>query len=317
MSIQLDSHPKASELHLWADYAELLCLFNLDGVLSKSDFEDSIDDGLDLGETEYVEDNPDLSAAENKDKFSQRTDDIFRNLAYRQETFEDFYPFYLDDYGELCLRTGLLKPARFYIFLLLASNLGRLKKSSAAKITNSFEVVCAEALRRVLPEGAQVHIFGPRHGGRYTGKAWKKVGTLAADLGEMVIVSESDFDPRSTGDEGLDIVAWIPTGDENSGKLLLFAQCACGLEWKGKQASSDAQRWRQMMTFKSPPSNLAFIPFHFRKADGTWYVNKDITTLLFDRQRLVHALKGDVSGFSSLPGLKYVSELLKTYELEE
>lgn len=314
MSIQLDSHPKTSELHLWADYAELLCLFNQDGVLSKSDFEDTIEDGVDLGETEYVEDNPDLSVAENNDTFSQRTDDIFRNLAYRQETFKDFYPFYLDTYGQIASKPETSPQTRFYIFLLMASNLGRLK--SIDKITNSFEVVCAEALCRVLPKDAEVHIFGPRHGGRYTGNAWKKVGALAADLGETVNARESDFDPRSTGDEGLDIVAWIPTGDDNSGKLLLFAQCACGLGWKVKQSSTDPKKWSQIMTLKSPPSSLSFIPFQYRNADGTWYVSKDITTLLFDRQRLVHALRSDVSGFSSLPGLKYVNEVLTTYEPE-
>lgn len=323
MPIQLDSHPKTSELHLWADYAELLCLFDKDRILSKAEFEDNVEDGIDLGETEFIEDDPELTPAEYNDEFSQKTDDVFLHLAYRQETFGDFYPFYLDDYRQLCLKTELSKPTRFYILLLLASNLGRLKSEDGTDdithrhdITNSFEVICAEAVRRMLPEGAQVHIFGPRHGGRYTGNIWTKVNLLASDLSESLKVPESDFSKHSTGDEGLDIVAWLPTGDQNSGRLLLFAQCACTLEWKDKQYSSSTVNWGQIMTFKSSPTNLSFIPFQFRHADGTWYVTKDIKAFLIDRQRLVHLLKSDICGIFSLPGLDYVDHIIGNTELE-
>lgn len=317
MTIQLDSHPKTKELHLWADYAELLCLFNEDGILSKADFEDGIGDGTDLGETEYIEDDSDLSVPEYNDVFSQRTDDIFLHLAYRQEVFEDFYPFYLDDYQQICLKDPLSKPTCFYVFLLLASNLGKLpEKAIMHEITNSFEFICAEALRRMLPTGAEVHIFGPRHVSRYSGNVWTKINSLAADLSENLNVPESDFSKHSTGDEGLDIVAWMPTGDNNAGKLLLFAQCACTPEWKSKQHSSSATRWRQIMSLKSPPTNFSFIPFQFRHADGTWYVNKDIEAILVDRQRLVHLFKGDVSVLSSLPGLDQVDRILGNTEPE-
>jgi hypothetical protein len=48
--------PKPSQTHLCVDYAELLCLLDVDGTLSKSDLLDRIAEGRDISPSEEGDD---------------------------------------------------------------------------------------------------------------------------------------------------------------------------------------------------------------------------------------------------------------------
>lgn len=325
----LDSLPKSAEDHLWSDYIELLCLLNVDGVVSKADILDRVRERKDLGgeiedlNDEIIKDaseDRDLlllepSSAEIDDEWSLRTDDWFNHLEYRSNVFEDFYPFVLSETKDSIHRKDDLGYGhKLYTFLLLASALNRIGRNTSF-LTNSFEVLSALALQTCLPEDANIHVFSrnplapePR---RYSGNIWSKLKRLAGDIRGDLRANEEEFSSKNTADEGLDIVGWVPIGDQANGILLVFGQCACTADWPDKQHSSGPEKWRGIIYTKSPPINMIFIPFCFRQIDGSWWKEHKIqSSILMDRPRLLFLLKNTYMELSDLPWFNFVDEVL-------
>ena len=150
------------------------------------------------------------------------------------------------------------------------------------------------AVRRAMPPNAAVHLFGKNaelKSGRYEGRLVDKLKLLARDLGEKTRFAEDDFNERDFGDNGLDVVAWFPSGDSLNGKIVIFGQCACTPEWVAKQHSSADDAWYEVMSLMARPVNVCFIPYDFRRADGSWYKRSSIQrTMVIDRRRLLYHL---------------------------
>ncbi len=321
--VDFDILPRSSEDHIWADYIEILCLFNVDGVISKADILDRVRERSDLGgETDEIDSeiidessySSDLSTAEIDDRYSLRVDDWFKHLVHRIYIFKTFYPFILSDTEDVLYRKSVIDNRhRLYIFLLLASDLRRIKIKNKNPLTDSFEVISREAMRRCLPENAQVHIFSrnPLVDSSYPGHIWRKLEKLALDLGGRILANEEEFSSQNTADEGLDIVGWVSIGDSANGILLVFGQCACTTNWPEKQHSSSATKWREIIHMKSPPTNMIFIPFCFRHADGSWCKEHKIQkSILLDRPRLLHLLQDSYELLSDLPYYGFVNDIL-------
>ena len=257
-----------------------------------------------------------MSPAEADDSISLRIDDLFAHLLYRQVVFGEFYPFELNTSGNnLIKKEEVTGEQKLYLFLLLASSFRYLEGSDRNTLATDFELLCREALKAYLPDKAEVHVFGTSAKNttlpRYTGTLWDKINRLAADLYEGVKVKETSVSPNNTGDEGLDLVAWIPIGDEREGMLIVFGQCACTDKWVSKQNSSGAVEWRQKMSFKVEPSNFVFIPFFFRRTDGSWHEAHKISSILIDRLRLIRLLKEKFSFLESLPTATIVENAIQ------
>lgn len=336
----LGSPPKVpqSDTHIWVDYIELLCLYNRDHELSKADIIDHFRKCSDLGEgleeMETEEDCPftaeeepalgeeaetpieeeELSSAEENDKLGRRVDDLFRHIEFRKGEFGSFYPFSLTSEGDaLIFESEQSLEQKFYIFLLLSSSLKYIRPQTTY-LTSNFEFLSCEAMKKILPSNAEVHIFGanPIHKSKYTGNIWKRINMLAIDLREKVFISESEYPPTDTGDSGLDVVGWVPFEDSASGLPVFFAQCGCTTKWVEKQHSSSYERWGQIMHFAHRPGNLAFIPFCFRNADGGWFRERvHYFSIIVDRLRLVKLLKGQLKIFESLDSRHIVEEILQ------
>lgn len=297
----LDSLPKDSDAYIWADYIEMLCLVNADGIVTRSDILDRVRERSDLGEIAELEERITKEAedvpAEIDDRWTLQAIEWFEHLQYRSFAFGEDYPYLLENSNTTIRRRPTLTvQQKFYVILLLASNLRHLDRKTSLIFTGTFEVISKNALRRFLPEDAQVYIFGS--GGnietekRYTGNLWTKVNKLAEDLCENVVAREIEFNPKNVGDNGLDIVAWISLGDRNRGHILVFGQCACSKdEWVAKQSSSHVISWRPIIRFIAPPSNMVFIPFCYRRPDGSWFAEINIhESIVVDRPRLCYAL---------------------------
>lgn len=319
--IKLDKLPDQPkhDAFAWVDYLELLCLFNPDREITRADAIDRIRERKDLGEgVDEGQDDEEKSKAELNDDDARRIDDLFRHLQYRAGAFKSFYPFSLSEDGDV-LRTesALTEKHKLYIFLLLASNT-RYFISHMNVLTGSFEMISCEVLKKMMPAHAEVHVFGSNGfgGSRYTGNLWKKVNKLADDIREVVAAKEAEFPPSDRGDNGLDIVGWVPFGDEAPNLLLVFGQCACSMkEWVQKQNSSSASAWRPTLPLKAPPSNMAFIPFCYRAADGSWHRERKIHgTILVDRLRFVDVLSGNYVLIKRLPLYAVLKGILKQRE---
>ena len=171
-----------------------------------------------------------------------------------------------------------------------------------------------EALKGMLPASARVHLFHPRHH-EYSGNFWARLNVLAEDIRETVIAKEHEFSKYSTGEKGLDVVAWVPLGDELPSLLILFGQCACTLKWVSKQHDSSFDSWNGKLTFTAPLNNIAFIPFCFRRPNGDWYNKSDIgRSILIDRLRLVNLLRERYSIIQSLPLYSVVDRVIEFEE---
>ena len=311
----MDKLPKSYfNEHLWADYIELLCLIQVDRVISKSDVLDRVrivaedlQEGQDDNEAEDTlpGDNLDeLPAAELNDKWAGRASTWFRHLSYRAGAFGSSYPFSLTETEDvLKVSSSLTAEQKLYVFLLLCSNL-RYCESSMGALTKTFERLSAEVIKQCLPATAEVHIFGTSEitGGRYTGDLWTNINKLARDLGESVKIARTDLAPSDYGDGGLDIVAWVPLGDVNTHRIVLLGQCACTLNWELKQYTATALKWSQAITLSPSVISVIFIPHALRRADGSWHDKINMTTTMIDRPRFMHLIGNKLDNFNESPG---------------
>jgi hypothetical protein len=221
--------------------------------------------------------------------------ELVQHLAFRAEVFGDTYPFELRDDDNLVLRE-LTDLRRIYLFLLISSCLPKLeRKTDERTMTTAFELVCRHALQAHLGSRFQVHGFGTAVGAtdrRYDGTLWENVQKLAADLRVAVVAKEEEVKANYGGDNGLDVVAWVPMGDSASGLVVVFAQCASGRRWRAKQGEASEDRWRRVLQFTAPMVNATIIPYCYRRPDGSWYIDYQVSHgVLIDRVRLMHALR--------------------------
>lgn len=311
----LDEPPLSSDIYLWADYIELRCLVSLDQEISKADIIEIKRASRDVYEQpEEFERDFDAESSALSDRMTLNADDWYRHLKYREGSFRHFYPFSVSSNGDV-LRTK--KPTTgkhlFYIFLLLSSSI-RYVGRRHHMLTRSFEKLSREALRNCLQRNAEIYVFGTSDGGqgRYRGNIFTKIEKLSQDIHENLLAKQVHFSRQSSADYGLDIVGWIPTGDNSSSNFLVFGQCACTLDWVEKQHSSNLEKWRRVIDFAAPPTNVIFIPFCFRGSDGDWVRPLDIhNSFLIDRLRFIHFMSAKYHLLQDQQAFTAVKDVLK------
>ena len=321
---KLESLPqgvKSANLHIWADWVELLCLVNMDREVSVEWVLDRISERRDLGEVEEPDPVPTSSdeTAELHDRYVREVYQWFEHLAYRAGEFEAFYPFELGE-GTLRCKDGIDDDprCRLYVFLLLASCLKYITKSCENWLANRFEIASLVALKSYLPTAGTLRLFGtnPLNSGSYGVMFRHRLELLAKELGERISSRSEGENLNHSGDGGLDVVGWVPFGDKAPGSLLLFGQCACGKGWEGKEFEAHARKWEKYISFTVPPSNVVFVPYCFRRADGRWHEQLAISdSILIDRVRMVHLLQDKLRLLGRIhPYDELVSEVLQYVE---
>ena len=301
----LEKLPGSSHLHRWADWAELLCIF--DGSVSAPNLGSEIERRQDSIHVE-VDDDPEPgnpppeplktpfeSQAEFNDAVTQRANDTFALLAARAQDFGDSYPFALDASGRR-LKLKPLRPDRaVYAFLLACSSFRYIAtKQLQTEYAARFEWLALQVFRAQLPLSAEAHIFGatPYPGSRYNSGLKERIKSLAKDIREEVLVDLDKNFPSDSGDNGLDLVAWQPMTDKAAGLSVAFGQCACTPQWVGKQHSSSRAAWNPVFRFTVAPVNYCFIPFDFRDTDGDWYMRVSVQeSVVMDRRRFMASLE--------------------------
>lgn len=326
-------YPHYKSFH-WADYIELLCIANLDGELSCKDIVDRLTERNDLevvipnndgGDIIEVDNEMGSRNAENVDKLDNEVNDLFQLLKVRSTFYGKAYPFIIQG-NEIRKKKGkFTKQQKLYIYLLLCANLYLFDFDRRLKgiLANCFEVICFSALKKILPTHATTHLFGSNplnKEGRYGIHLsfWEKINLLADDICAKLHpeMDKRNYPVTHRGDDGLDIVAWISTGEQNSNSLLFLAQCACSPEeWKKKQSESSYDAWSNKIIFTTYTNNVMFIPFCFRGADGNWFRVGDIwKSFLLDRKRIIFYLENEYREFDILPAASIVEKILTVKE---
>ncbi len=319
---------------LWADYIELLCLANNDGELSHNDiidrllererdlFEGNYDDLKEMEDLENEDNDSPTQRSEIPIRWENYLSSWFNVLQYRQVLHKESYPFDISDKVIKRKEDVSAEPHKLYLYLLLCSNLYLFDNTTRLTLTSSFEMVSFNAFKNILPQQAEVHLFGSNklnNKGKFRqGSLWKKINALSLEINEVLDprLNENNYPNNNTGDGGLDLVGWLPTGDRLPSSVIHFAQCACTEEWVSKQDSSSHNTWQGRILFRNHINNTIFIPFCFRSADGAWFKIEDIRlSFLVDRKRLLHYyLQKENISFNNLPAYQIVEEIISARE---
>jgi len=317
---------RQSDIHHWADWVELCCLESLDGSITRKEMEKRLHlkrslqtKKVKISEEELESETQMFAEPEDEDivEIEEQLEEVvlwFKHLATRQKFFGKIYPFSLHEKdARLEIADDFTEEQRIYLSLLMMSNLHYFSAIENA-LTSDFEQMCSEALKRFFPAMAEVHVFGKSRAAapRYSGNIFERVVKVAQDLRGELIAKKEHFPPTSTGDAGLDIIAWVPMDDPAPGRLAVFGQCACTPEWTTKQHSSAPMNWcAGKMVLQTNPVNAVFTPFYLRELDGGWHrPATDFGPYLhIDRLRLINIFKVTPSDFSELGVLKELEKL--------
>lgn len=305
----LDAPPKAAkyQLYRWCDYIELRCLTHRDKRFSRDSLIESIDESIDTSADNTfdedadilidVEDQPSEEGTDTpviNDKHEEHAAGCFKHLRWRQTVFGDQWPFRLDeDAQELSLKTNLDAIQEFYLSLLLSASLAYTPKKYRRTLTGLFEKASCEVMKRLMPQGAEIHAFGAADSTRYQGHLFDRLTTLCLDVRAKLIMQREHFASRDTGDGGLDIVAWHGLADDRPGIPIAFGQCGCTADgWPNKMLEASPGRLSgTVMSVLHPWATYYFMPLDLsteidRKMD--WQRLSDFSqAIVIDRLRFV------------------------------
>lgn len=319
---KLDVRPRGSDLYLWCDYVELLCMTHRDGRFSRGDLLELIvesrelaaedpdlasEDDDDLEDEEVLEQalddgDHDLLAMDEgarvvhsaDDRREARVADVFNNLRFRARLFGDAYPFVLSQDGqELTVRELDVDEKKLYVQLLLSSSLRLIPKKRRHEITEPFEIMSATIFSCLMPKGWMVHRFGAKAGGRYKGKLLARLSQLAEDIRGTLLINERAFKSGDSGDGGLDLVAWHPMGDdEREGIPIALGQCGCTADdWSSKSLEASPAAIGANLKTLHPWANYYFMPLDlYDRAGGVqaWQRRRYIReAIIVDRARFI------------------------------
>jgi len=296
--------PKISKHHhhLYADYVELVALFNKTET-TKTDILDRLfDEGITFYEDE---DKPEAD-----DKNEIWISEIFDVIQYRKKLFTDDYPFSFEK-DVLKLKEKTSEKNQLYLSLLISSSLNYFHELQP-ELTSEFEVISYNCLKNYMPENAIVKSTGENSD--YKGTAIEKIRMLANEINITINESElSNISKKNVKEKGLDLIAWIPFEDKIPNLITVLAQCACGKEWEKKQYETERYE-NYLRFFHKKPLHSIYIPYSISK-EKSFFQSDDITgdRIIFDRKRILEFIP-DTSFFNILYSKKIIE---KSLEYEE
>lgn len=296
--------PFDTKEYLYADYFELMALFNNKNIITKGEVLDRLKDEGIITQVE----NQDNQAEEN-DENEAFVRNIFLLIAQRNISFNTDYPF---NYSNECisLKDDLNTKQKLYIHLLLSSNLYLFPKVFESYLTTEFELLSEEALKNYLPDFAIIKSFGENS--EFKGYTKNKIKQLAK---LMNIDSQDPFletiADKGTKDLGLDIVGWLPFEDTIGNYLSIFVQCACGKDWNKKL--SETKRYNRLLkSYLSDFKHSLFIPYSLiNYNNSTFFEHHEFgePILLFERKRILSLIK-DENIFSRLNTTEFIDRCI-------
>jgi hypothetical protein len=264
-----------SELNYYADFIELLALFEKEDGVTLGDVQDRF-----FGVKEY-------SNVEVRDDDESFLNTIFEVIKERISLYADEYPFEYKNNGILLLKQNISIKNKLYLSLLISSKLD-IFNPFKSNLTADFEKVSYAVLKEFLPVKAVVKEFGKNT--QYKGNAISRIKQLANDLDLQVEDYElNQVSERNTQERGLDIIGWLPFADKCGNKVIFLCQCACGKEYESKQ--HDTRRFENYLRFyKTKPQHTLFIPYSLiniqeKKFYHSDYIEQDY--LIFERKRIL------------------------------
>lgn len=297
-----EKYPK-NKLYLYADHIELVALFYNEAPVSLGEVMSQFGK-----EGVFAQRKSDENQTEENGENETFVRNIFTVLSERKSLFGNSYPFVCE--GEkLSLRPKLSEKNKLYLFLLLTSDLSTFHPFQA-NLTAEFELISYQALRKYLPETAITKSFGTdsEFKGYFNEKITQLATWMNVDADDRFLET---FSSKSTKDGGLDIVSWVPFEDQISNFISVFAQCACGKDWKKKL--HETRRFNRVLkVYLNKINHSLFIPYaliNYHKSEFYEHHEFGEDTLIFERKRILSLI--DEGLFEKLPSKVLVEKCIE------
>ena len=310
--------------HLLADIVELSCLQSPDHQIP---LDEALDEQLggnesiggivdiDSSSDEYdiFSENEIKSTVTKNDRLAFLLREIQNHLDARTKLFKDDYPFILED-NFISLKEEHTQQHKFYVFMLLSSNLCFLERSERLKFTEDFEITAAVALKEFFPHW-KLKIFGTSNYtflDKFCGTPREKMEKFAKDVGLRLTMDEEELKRYETpnGDAGIDVVAWYPFNDCAAHMPVFLAQVGCTADESSmfnKQFSVHPSLWKDR--FRGLTALCCMItPQCYRDTNNTWPCFTSVQSVFIDRSRVLNLLSSNVN---------FQLDLLQTYSAVE
>jgi hypothetical protein len=317
---RLDILPRHAYPFLWADYVELLCLCSKNGLVSRGNLQAQVQEAQDVqvdadidGDVDDIA-GPDDESAVLDDKVSARWDDIVSRLNARDASYPG-WPFQLDGAVLRSVYDEQRADHRLYVALLIASSLRLCVKTRSHEITSAFEEISYQWLTRSLTQFWKVRPFGAHATlpNAYVGTLREKLELLAADINAKLQLDADDYDPKNTGDGGIDLVAWQEIGDQRGNIPVIFGQCACSpTDWESKQLDVTPAATDAHIKPQHPGAAYCFVPHDLSRSEVKWYRAEHLKrVVIVDRLRLLHLFKAS-NAWGTLTNWSFVADAMST-----
>ena len=275
--------PSASfDIELLADWMEVCALTDRDGRCSVEDLVSAL---RTTGSIDAIDDDPDADSG--SEETQSIAESAFGLIAQRSASIQaKKYPFELVN-----MRIEVTDGGRqsTYAFLVLSSYLGGQTGSSLSSYTRLFEDISAQAARNYFGGNATSAVLyqmgWPRRAGQPTAFS-EAVNQMMRHMKEGGAVKDRPGTDEHK-DGKLDIAVWIPMSDDRAGKVIGFAQCATGNNWKEKIYELQPDNWCRAWLTETPavlPLPMFFLP-HSISADS-WFRVSTYAGVVFDRVRI-------------------------------
>ena len=218
-------------------------------------------------------------------EYDSASSEVYQEIERRSSLLRDAYPFKIKD-NQITYQES---KSYFYEFCLAISSAQNITKGVNRHFPRIFERMSALLVKFYLGHDSEcIHVGSPRNPdiGKGFVSAMQKVHEVT---NEFVWNPVQDFgsDPRTTGDEGLDFIAWKNTPDRRKGRLFIIGQCACGDDWKTKFNDLNLgkiTKWFNPLCYAQPPVRAFSTPYHLSDIN---LINAQFEAgLVFDRARL-------------------------------
>lgn len=265
----------ATDVIKLADWLELLAVLSDDKKASLGDLERALRRGS------IVEQADDQRSQE---ALAELCAGVSSEVRERSRAADAAYPFELD--GSTLTAVGLDRVC--YLFcLLLSVVVPKLPKKLQVRPRQLFEELSSAASAQYLGGPSASLRFAHPRGGEIPKPFAKAVSFLCSKLGEGEQYRNQPSLARK--DDRLDIVAWKPFPDGLAGKLVLFGQCASGVDWPAKLSELQPDVFCQQWMLEVPPSRVVrafFMPFCGSRKE--WKLVARGGGVIFDRCRVAH-----------------------------
>jgi hypothetical protein len=103
-----------------------------------------------------------------------------------------------------------------------------------------------------------------------------------------------DLEDQTSGDDGVDLIAWVPFGDGRESQVIVLLQCTIATRWGRKRDELSLKVWRRHIDWHSHPLQGFAVPFHHERG-GYWRETATRAGIVFDRPRIARLLGRRIS----------------------